>query len=52
MAKEKFIKLTNRNQGYMVSSKHSSPTTAIPSYPNTPEKQDSNLKIYQNNAWF
>jgi hypothetical protein len=38
--------LSNRNQGYLASSEPSSHTTASPGYPNTPEKQDSDLKSY------
>jgi hypothetical protein len=34
--------ISNRNQGYLASSKHSSPTTVSPGYPNTLEKQDIN----------
>jgi hypothetical protein len=43
MVKGKHKNLTNRNQGYMASSKPSSPTTASPRYLNTPEKQDLDL---------
>ena len=46
MAKGKHKNLTNRNQGYMASSKPSSPTTANPGYPNTLEKQDLDLKSH------
>jgi hypothetical protein len=46
MAKSKPKNLTNRNQDYSASSEHSMPTTANPGYPNTPEKQDSDLKSY------
>jgi hypothetical protein len=35
---------SNRNQGYLVSSEPNSPTTMSPGYPNTPEKQDFDLK--------
>jgi hypothetical protein len=38
--------LTNRNQDHLASSEPSTPTTASPGYPNTPEKQDSDLKSY------
>ena len=38
--------ISNKNQGYLTSSKSSSPITASPGYPNTPEKQDSGLKSY------
>jgi hypothetical protein len=33
MAKDKHKKLTKRNQGYLVSSEPSSPTTTSPGYP-------------------
>jgi hypothetical protein len=46
MAKGKHNNLTNRNQGYMASSKPSSPTTANPGYPNTLDKQDLDLKSH------
>ena len=36
--------ISNRNQGYLASSEPSSPTTLSPGYPNTPEKQESDLK--------
>ena len=44
MAKGK--NLSNRNQVYLASSEPSSPTTVSPGYPNTPEKQDSDLKSH------
>jgi hypothetical protein len=46
MVKGKSKSISNRNQGYLASSEPSSPTTENPSYPNTPEKQDSNLKSH------
>jgi hypothetical protein len=46
MVKGKGKKIRNRNQGYLASSEPSSPTTASPGYPNTPEKQDSDLKSH------
>jgi hypothetical protein len=46
MAKGKCKNLTNRNQNHSPSSEHSTPTSANPGYPNTPEKQDSDLKSY------
>ena len=46
MAKGKHKNLTNRNQNYLASSEPSSPITASPGYPNTPEKQDVDLKSY------
>jgi hypothetical protein len=45
MAKGKCKNISNRNQGYLASSESSSLTKVIPGYPNTPEKQDSDLKI-------
>ena len=38
--------ISNRNQGYLASSETSSPNTASPGYPKTPQKQDSNLKSH------
>jgi hypothetical protein len=38
--------ISNRNQGYLASSEPSSPTTARSGYLNTPEKQDSDLKLH------
>ena len=46
MAKGKLKNLTNRNQDHSASSEPSMPTTASPGYPNTHEKQDSDLKSY------
>ena len=46
MAKGKRKNLTNRNKDHRASSEPSMPTTASPGYPNTPEKQDSDLKSY------
>jgi hypothetical protein len=46
MAKGKCKSINNRNQGYLTPSEPISPTTASPGYPNTPEKQDSDLKSY------
>ena len=40
MARVKGKNISNKNQGYLASSEPSSPTTAIPGYPNTLEKQD------------
>jgi hypothetical protein len=37
--------INNRNQCHLAPSEPSSPTTASPRYPKTPEKQDSDLKI-------
>jgi hypothetical protein len=45
MARGKGKNISNRNQGYLASSEPSSPTTVSTGYPNTPEKQDSDLKI-------
>ena len=36
--------ISNRNQGYLASLEPNSPTIASPGYPNTQEKQDSDLK--------
>jgi hypothetical protein len=46
MARSKHKNIGNRNQGYMASSEPNSPTTSSPGYPNTLEKQDSNLKSH------
>jgi chromosome segregation ATPase len=46
MAKGKRKNLTKRNQDHSLSSELSTPTSANPGYPNTPEKQDSYLKSY------
>ena len=46
MSKGKRKNLTNRNQDYSPSSEPSTPTPASPGYPNTPEKQDTDLKSY------
>ena len=46
MAKGKRKNLTNRNQEHSALSEPSTPTTASPGYPNTPEKQDSESKSY------
>ena len=46
MVKGKHKNPTNRNQGYLVTSEPSSPTTASPRYSNTLEKQELDLKSY------
>jgi hypothetical protein len=46
MVKGKLKNIINRNQDQSPSSEPSTPTSASPGYPNTPEKQDSNLKSY------
>jgi hypothetical protein len=46
MERVKGKNISNRNQGYLASSEPSSPTTVSPGYPNTPEKQDSDLKSH------
>ena len=46
MTKGKSKNLTNRNQDHLPSSEPSTHTSASPGYPNTPEKQDSDLKSY------
>ena len=38
--------ISNRNQDYLASSEPSSATTVNPGYPNTPEKQDYDLKSH------
>jgi hypothetical protein len=44
MAEDKHKNISNRNQGYFASSEPNLPTKESPGYPNTPEKQDSDLK--------
>jgi hypothetical protein len=46
MARGKHKNISNRNQCYLATSELSSPTTASPRCPNTPEKQDSDLNNY------
>jgi hypothetical protein len=46
MARGQGKNINNRIQGYLASSESSSPSTASPGYPNTPEKQDSDLKLH------
>jgi hypothetical protein len=46
MVKRKHKNLTNRNQDHSLSSEPSTPTSASPGYPNTPEKLDPDLKAY------
>jgi hypothetical protein len=46
MAKGKGKNINKKYQGYLALSEPSSPTTASPGYPNTPEKQDSDLKSH------
>jgi hypothetical protein len=46
MVKGKHKNLTNRNQDHSVSSEANTPTTVSPGYPNTPKKQDLDLKSY------
>jgi hypothetical protein len=46
MVKGKHKNINNRNQDYLASSESSSPTTVNPGYPNTSEKQDSDLKSH------
>jgi hypothetical protein len=38
--------ISNRNQCYLAPSEPSSPNTASPGFPNTTEKQDSDLKFH------
>jgi hypothetical protein len=46
MAKGRHKNLTNRNQDHSPSSEPSTPISASPGQPNTPEKQDPDLKAY------
>jgi hypothetical protein len=46
MAKGKRKNFTNRNEDHWASSEPRTLITASPGYPNTPEKQDSDLKSY------
>jgi len=46
MARSKCKNLSKKNQDHFASSEPSSPTTVSPGYPNTPEKQDSDLKSH------
>jgi hypothetical protein len=46
MEKRKCKNLTNRNQEHSSSSEPSTPTSASPGHPNTPEKLDPDLKAY------
>ena len=44
MAKGKCRSIINRNQGIMLASEPNYPTIESPGYPNTPEKQEMDLK--------
>jgi hypothetical protein len=46
MAKGRHKNFTNRNQNHSPSPEPSTPTSARPGYPNTPEKLDPDLKAY------
>jgi hypothetical protein len=46
MVISKYNDLANRNQDHSPSSEHSTLGLASPGYPNTHEKQDSDLKSY------
>jgi hypothetical protein len=46
MANDTFKNINNQNKGYLASSEPSSPTTVSSGYPNTLEKQDSDLKSH------
>lgn len=46
MARGKHRILSNRNQDYLASSEHSFPTKESTEYPNTPGKQDLDLKSH------
>jgi hypothetical protein len=45
MVRVKGKNISNINQCHLATSEPTSPTTASPGYTNTPEKQDSDLKI-------
>jgi hypothetical protein len=46
MLRGKHKSMSNRNHCHLISSEPSSPTTESPGYPNTPEKQDPDLKSH------
>ena len=46
MAKGKHKNPINRNQDHSPSSEHSTPTSASPWHPNTPEKLEADVKAY------
>ena len=46
MVRGKGKNISHRNQGYLESSEISSPNSVSLRYPNTPEKQDSDLKSH------
>jgi hypothetical protein len=46
MAKDRHKNLTNKNQDHSPSSEPSTPTSASPGHPNTPENLDPDLKAY------
>jgi gas vesicle protein len=46
MVKGRHKNLTNKNQDHSPSSEPSTPNSASPGYPNTPEKLDLDLKTY------
>ena len=46
MVKGKHKNLNNRKKDHSASSEPSTPTTTSPGYPNTPEKQNFDLKSY------
>jgi hypothetical protein len=46
MSRGKGKNINKRNQSYVALGESSSPSTASPGYPNTPEKQDSDLKSH------
>ena len=46
MVKGKHKNISNRNQGNMAPSEHSSPTIISPNYLNTTQEQDSDLTFY------
>jgi hypothetical protein len=46
MVRGKLKNISNRNQCHLATSEPSSPTSVSPEYPNTPKKQDSDLKFH------
>jgi hypothetical protein len=50
MVKGKNKNLTDRNQDHSPSSEPSTPNSVSPGYPDTPKKQDSDLKIISHDA--
>jgi hypothetical protein len=46
MSRGKGKNISSRNQGYLASPEPISPTTVSPEFPNTPEKEDYDLKLH------